>query len=314
MFLFYFCEKHLKGRAKIDDIERTMARDSIDIDGYTIIKKLGTGARTTIYLAREDSTGNRVALKQAILECPEDTRIFEQMESEYRVARQLDHPYLRKCFEIIRIRKLLRTTELYLTMEFFDGQSLEDQQRLSLGDVLLVFRMVAIALNAMHEKGYVHCDIKPNNILFSPKGAIKVIDLGQSCRLGEIKKRIQGTPDYIAPEQVRREHLSHRTDMFNLGATMYWALTGKNVPTLIPQKNEYGMVLQEDNQVLKSPHEIYPKIPKPLSDIVMECVQDKPSDRPSNMGEIISRLDTMIREIFGSRSPNNAPAKHTTLS
>ena len=238
-----------------------MGKSSIEIDGYTIIRKLGTGARTTIYLVREDSSNKQLALKQAILESPEDTRIFEQMESEYRVSRQLDHPYLRKCFEIIRIRKLLRTTELLLTMEYFDGQSLEDQQRLSLGDVLLVFRMVAMALNAMHEKGFVHCDIKPNNILFSPKGAIKVIDLGQSCRLGEIKKRIQGTPDYIAPEQVRREHLSHRTDMFNLGATMYWALTGKNVPTLIPQKNEYGMVLQ-DNKALRTPHEIYAKIPK----------------------------------------------------
>lgn len=291
-----------------------MAKGSIDIDGYTIIKKLGTGARTTIYLAREDMSGQKVALKQAVLENPEDTRIFEQMETEYRVARQLDNPYLRKCYEIIRIRKLLRTTELLLTMEFFDGQSLEDQQRLSLGDVLLVFRMVAIALNAMHEKGFVHCDIKPNNILFSPKKAIKVIDLGQSCRLGDIKKRIQGTPDYIAPEQVRREHLSHRTDMFNLGATMYWALTGKNVPTLIPQKNDYGMVLQDD-RTFKTPHELYPKIPKDLSDIVMECIQDKPSDRPSNMGEIINRLDAMIRQIFGSRTPgNNAPAKHTTLS
>ncbi|MHC4552913.1 MAG: serine/threonine protein kinase [Planctomycetota bacterium] len=290
-----------------------MAKGSIDIDGYTIIKKLGTGARTTIYLAREDSSGRKVALKQAILESPEDTRIFEQMETEFRVSRQVDHPYLRKCYEVFRVRKLLRTIELQMTMEYFDGQSLEDQQRLSLGDVLLVFRMVAMALNAMHEKGYVHCDIKPNNILFSPKGAIKVIDLGQSCRLGEVKKRIQGTPDYIAPEQVRREHLSHRTDMFNLGATMYWALTGKNVPTLIPQKNDYGMVLQEESDVLKSPHEIYSKIPKSLSDIVMECVNDKPSDRPENMANIISRLDEMIRQIFGSRNPN-APTKHTTLS
>lgn len=291
-----------------------MGKSNIDIDGYTIIKKLGTGARTTIYLAREDSTNNTVALKQAILECPEDTRIFEQMETEYRVSKQVDHPYVRRCFEIVRIRKLLRTKELLITMEYFDGQSLEDQQRLSLGDVLLVFRMVAMALNAMHEKGYVHCDIKPNNILFSPKGAIKVIDLGQSCRLGEIKKRIQGTPDYIAPEQVRREHLSHRTDMFNLGATMYWAMTGKNVPTLIPQKNEYGMILQDD-QTFKSPHEIHPKIPKALSDIVMECVQDKPCDRPANMAEIISRLDAMIREIFVSRSPNNnASTEHTTMS
>ena len=284
---------------------------SIDIDGYTIIRRLGTGARTTIYLAKAESTGKTFALKRAILESPEDTRIFEQVEAEYKVARQIDHPYIRKCYELIKIRKLLRTQELLMIMEYFDGQSLEDQKRLSMGDILLVFRLVAIALNAMHEKGYVHCDIKPNNILFNPKNGIKVIDLGQSCRLGEIKKRIQGTPDYIAPEQVRREHLSHRTDIFNLGATMYWALTGKNVPTLIPKKNEYGIAVVEDQEV-KSPHEIYSKIPKSLSDLVMDCVKDKPSDRPANMGELIGHLDGLIRDIFGSRT-TDAPANKTTV-
>ena len=135
---------------------------------------------------------------------------------------------------------------------------------------------------------------------------------GQSCKLGDVKKRIQGTPDYIAPEQVRREHLSHRTDIFNLGATMYWALTGKNVPTLIPQKNEYGVVLQ-DNETLKAPHELYPRIPKPLSDLVISCVKDRPSDRPANMNEIIAHLDVMIREIFVSRTNPNAATKNTTL-
>jgi len=292
-----------------------MEKNVIDLDGYTIIKRLGTGARTTIYQAKEDATGRTVAMKRAILEKPEDVRIFEQMEKEFNVSRRVDHPYLRKCYDLIRFRKLMRTNELYLIMEYFDGQSLEEQKRLSLGDILLVFRMVAIALNAMHEKGYVHCDIKPNNILFNPKGAIKVIDLGQSCKLGEIKKRIQGTPDYIAPEQVRREHLSHRTDIFNIGATMYWALTGKNVPTLIPQKNEYGIAI-DDRENVKSPNELYPKIPKPLSDLVMRCVREKPADRPANMGEIIGRLDIMIREIFVSRTNNgtNASTKHTTLS
>ena len=289
-----------------------MEKAIINIDGYTIIKRLGTGARTTIYQAKEEATGRTIALKRAVLESPEDNRIFEQMETEFNVARKFEHPYLRRCYELIRVRKMLRTNELILIMEYFDGQSLEEQKRLSLGDVLLVFRMVAMALNAMHEKGYVHCDIKPNNILFNPKGAIKVIDLGQSCKLGEIKKRIQGTPDYIAPEQVRREHLSHRTDVFNLGATMYWALTGKNIPTLIPQKNEYGVVLV-DKEVLKSPKEIYPKIPQMLSDLVIQCVKDKPADRPANMGEIIAQLDVMIREIFVSRSQTNAPPKHTTL-
>ncbi len=288
-----------------------MEKSIINIDGYTIIKRLGSGARTTIYQAKEDATGRTVALKRAILENPEDTRIFEQMEAEYNVSRRIEHPYLRQCYDLIRYRKLMRTNELILIMEYFDGQSLEEQKRLSLGDVLLVFRMVAMALNAMHQKGFVHCDIKPNNILFNPKGAIKVIDLGQSCKLGEIKKRIQGTPDYIAPEQVRREHLSHRTDIFNLGATMYWALTGRNVPTLIPQKNDFGILLT-DKEAFKSPHEIYSKIPEPLSDLVIKCIQDKPSDRPENMGEIIAHLDGLIREIFVSRTQNAAP-KHTTL-
>jgi len=286
---------------------------SIEIDGYTIIRKLGTGARSVIYLAIEEETRKRVALKRAVLERPEDSRIFQQIETEFKVSKQIDHPYIRKCYNLIRVRKLMKTHELLMIMEFFDGQSLEDQKRLSMIDVLLVFRMVATALNAMHERGYVHCDIKPNNILFKSEGGIKIIDLGQSCKLGEIKKRIQGTPDYIAPEQVRREHLSHRTDIFNLGATMYWALTGRNVPTLIPKKNEFGIMVEE-TQTIKSPHELYRKIPKSLSDLVMKCVKEKPADRPSNMLEIIGLLDGLIREIFGSKNSANAPSNNPTLS
>jgi serine/threonine-protein kinase len=285
----------------------------IDIDGYRILRKLGSGARTTIYLAVDEDTRQTVALKRAVMEGPEDSRIIEQIEKEYKVARQIEHPYIRKCYKIFRIRKLLRTQEILLSMEYFDGQSLEEQQRLSLGDVLLIFRMVAIGLNAMHEKGFVHCDIKPNNILFNRQEGIKIIDLGQSCRIGEIKKRIQGTPDYIAPEQVRREHISHRTDIFNLGATMYWALTGRNVPTLIPKKNEFGIIVS-DKSDFKSPHQLYPKIPVELSDLVMECVQDKPADRPSSMSEIVERLDILIRAIFGSKISLNASGKHPTLS
>lgn len=290
-----------------------MAKSSIDIDGFRIIRRLGNGARTIIYLAVDEKSRQTIALKRAVLESPEDSRIFEQMEMEYKVAKLIDHPYVRKCYKMFRIRKLLRTQELMLSMEYFDGQSLEDHRRLSLGDVLLVFRMVSVALNAMHEKGYVHCDIKPNNILFNRENGIKIIDLGQSCRIGEIKKRIQGTPDYIAPEQVRREHLSHRTDIFNLGATMYWALTGRNVPTLIPKKNDFGISVSETED-FKTPNQVYPKIPIELSDLVMECVQDRPSDRPSSMSEILERLDVMIRSIFGTKLSLNASEKHTTVS
>ena len=278
-----------------------------DIEGFRIVKRIGSGARTTIYLARDEVAGKDVALKRAVLEQPSDVRIFEQIETEYKVARKINHPYIRKCYKLIRKRKLLRTQELLLSMEMFQGQSLEDGPALSLGDCLLIFRMIATALNSMHEHGYVHCDIKPNNILIAPDGAIRIIDLGQSCKMGAIKSRIQGTPDYIAPEQVHRQHLSHRTDIFNLGATMYWALTGKNVPTLIPQKTDFGMPVSSKRE-FRTPHQIYRKIPPNVSQIVMECVEEKPADRPSNMSEIIAKIDVIIREIFGSKIANNGAA------
>jgi hypothetical protein len=94
---------------------------------------------------------------------------------------------------------------------------------------------------------------------------------------------------------------------------MYWAITGRNVPTLIPKKNDFGISVSEAGEI-KTPSQIYPKIPVELSDLVMECVKDKPSERPSSMSEIIGRLDIMIRSIFGTKLSLNASGKHTTLS
>ena len=277
-----------------------MNNQILDIDGFTIIKSIGTGARTTIYLARDEATRQKVALKRAILENPEDTRIFEQIANEYKVSQNIDHPYIRKCHKIIKKRKLLKVNEVLLSMEMFEGRSLEESNSFSLGDLLLIFRMIATALNGMHQRGYVHCDIKPNNILISDEGSIKIIDLGQSCKIGAIKSRIQGTPDYIAPEQVHKQHLSHRTDIFNFGATMYWALTGKNVPTLIPLKSEIGMPVNKIKE-FRTPRQVYKQIPKKVSDIVMRCVKEKPAKRPENMAEIIATFDGLIRDIFHTR-------------
>jgi serine/threonine protein kinase len=275
-----------------------MARDILDIGGYTIKKRIGVGARSTIYLATDDSDGKEVALKRVIFERPEDTRIFEQVETEYKIAQKVDHPYIRKCYKMKKIRNMFQTKEMLLAMEYFDAQSLEDGPALSLVDVLLVFRMVATGLNAMHQCGLVHCDIKPNNILFSIAGSIKIIDLGQSCRIGTTKRRIQGTPDYIAPEQVRRKPLGPKTDIFNLGATMYWALTGKTVPTLIPKKDPFGLPVQES---VLAPNEVRAQIPPGISKLVMDCVEEDPAKRPTDMATVISRLDLMIHSILSNK-------------
>jgi len=156
--------------------------------------------------------------------------------------------------------------------------------------------MVATGLSAMHRSGYIHCDIKPNNILINDDGSIKIIDLGQCCKIGTVKNRIQGTPDYIAPEQVHREQLDERTDIFNLGATMYWALTGKNIPTMIPQAD--SLLPTAKNHKALAPHQIYKKIPLGISKLVMDCIKEVPSQRPANMTAIVSRLDLLIHSIF----------------
>jgi serine/threonine-protein kinase len=287
-----------------------MAKDILSVGGYSIIRRLGNGARSTIYLATDDEDGKLIALKRIVFEKPDDKRAFEQTENEYKVARQIDHPYIRKCYELRKVRSMFKVREVLLAMEHFEGKTLEESSTLSLGDVLLILRMVATGLNAMHQQGYVHCDIKPNNILINKNGSIKIIDLGQSCRIGTIKTRIQGTPDYIAPEQVKRKTLTPKTDIFNLGATMYWALTGKNVPTLIP-KRQNGVGLYAPPKC-PAPHELRKKLPIPISKLVMDCVKSEPAERPSNMLEITSSLDSMIHTIFGGkiRATRNASDNH----
>ena len=275
-----------------------MRNDLLDIGGYTILKRIGAGARSTIYLAKDRQNGHQVALKRVIHEKKEDNRIFEQVECEYKVAQLIDHPYVRKCYRLKKMRNFLKVKELLLAMEMFEGQSLEDSPSLSLVDVLLVFRMVANGLHAMHQRSYVHCDIKPNNILINKSGSVKIIDLGQSCKIGTTKRRIQGTPDYIAPEQVNRKPLGPRTDVFNLGATMYWAITGGNVPTLIPKRNELGFPVE---QKLRPPHEVRKQLPIGVSKLIMDCVKKDPLERPGSMATVISRLDVLIHSILGNK-------------
>lgn len=280
-----------------------MAKNIINIGGYTIIKRLGTGARSTIYLATDNQTKKKIALKRVIHEKPEDGRIFDQMETEFKIAQKINHPYVRKCYKLKKIRNMFKVKEVLLAMELFEGQSLEDGPTLSLVDVLLIFRMVAAGLNSMHQQGYVHCDMKPNNILLDKAGTIKIIDLGQSCRIGTTKQRIQGTPDYIAPEQVKRKPLGPKTDIFNIGATMYWALTGHNVPTLIPKKtDDLSMVAPEP---CPAPHERKKGIPTGVSKLVMECVKEDPAERPRDMNTVTSRLDLVIHSILGGRIKKN---------
>ena len=132
---------------------------------------------------------------------------------------------------------------------------------------------------------------------------MKVIDFGQACKVGTVKERIQGTPDYISPEQVRCEPCTARTDMFNFGATMYWGLTGQKIPTLFTIKRGENSFLVDSK--IPAPHEINPKVPEPLSHLVMDCCRTVAAKRPADIGEVARRLEIMHHGL--TRHPTPAP-------
>ena len=261
-----------------------------DLAGYRITRQIGTGAGSKIYSAVELKTGRTVAVKHIVRETAEDDRFIAQAENEYKVSSTLNHPCLRHSYAIQRIRKRLQVKELVLAMEYVDGLNLEKARPNRLKTFLVLFHKVAKGLNAMHKAGFVHTDIKPTNIMIGQGGVVKIIDFGQSCRIHHRKERIQGTPDYIAPEQVQRLPLDQRTDVFNLGATMYWVLTSEKYPTAIRGPDFRGGINVVTSDKPISPIEHNEKIPVALSTLVMECCRDNPAERPADMGQVIARL------------------------
>lgn len=262
--------------------------------GYNIIERIGTGARSTIFKVVDPKTGESFALKRVIREPHEDTRFLEQACTEHDIASQTNHAYLRKSYEIKKIRRMLRLTEVQVVMEYVQGVSIEQHRPTEMTEIVAIFLKVAEGLDSLHKIGYLHTDLKPNNILVCLDGSIKIIDFGQGCLIGTRKPRIQGTPDYIAPEQVHRKPLTQRTDIFNLGATLYWVLTGRAYPTLISKTSPArSLNLVAAPRGVPSPQELNDKVPAPLSRLVMESCQERPQDRPRDMKLVINRLEAV---------------------
>jgi serine/threonine-protein kinase len=264
---------------------------------YEVLERLGEGARSTIYAVSDPQTRQVYALKHVVRTEKKDDRFIEQMETEFEISRQFSHPNLRRSFDLKIIRNLLmQVREAFLVMELVDGKPLEVRPPRGMVEVVDVFIQAAQALKSMHGLGYAHCDIKPNNILVGDQGQVKVIDFGQGCKIGTVKERIQGTPDYIAPEQVARRPISVQTDVFNLGATIYWTLTGTNIPTLytVNKKGDNSFLL---DQTIQTPTDLNPLVPQGLSNLVMECVATRPAKRPADMEQIVMRLE-LIKHIL----------------
>jgi eukaryotic-like serine/threonine-protein kinase len=265
------------------------------VPGFTILEHLGRGAGSNIFRAKDLASGEVVAIKRVIRWSDEDEKYILQTEREYEVARKLNHPCLRRCLDLRRTVEGSTVRELLLVMELVTGQTLERHRPAVPFEAIDIFIKVARGLGALHAIGLLHTDLKPRNVLVGDGGLVKLIDFGQTSPIGVAKQRVQGTPDFLAPEQVLLDPLDVRTDVFGLGATMYWALTGHGLPTPMPVKG--GRLWPAANGGLlrwqgpMSPAELNPAVPPHLSRIVMQACEEHVRNRPSNMDDLVRMLE-----------------------
>jgi eukaryotic-like serine/threonine-protein kinase len=281
-----------------------------NIAGYRVLAHIGSGAASELYCVQDTRTKQIWALKHVKRESEKDQRFLDQVVYEYNVASKLDHPNIRRVHRLIRHRKFFKVTEISLIMELVDAQTLDQMPgppgERTMGDMIRIFEQVALGLHHMHTRGFVHADIKPNNILVSESGQVKIIDLGQACPIGTEKKRIQGTPGYMAPEQAHRRAITPATDIYNFGAMIYWVLTRDVIPTVLPPKDESGSLHTGtlDADMVKPPeppHKRNPAVPPLLSKVILDCVQLDIDDRPESMELVAKRLG-MIGDLLDAQS------------
>jgi serine/threonine protein kinase len=269
------------------------------IGKYTVQAQLGTGAHSTILRISRQEDGRQYALKIVPIESAEDKKYLEQAEHEFRVAQMLDHANLIKIFAFeTQADWLFRVKKVLLLIEYVNGQTLDKLKSFSVKRLVPIFVQIASGLVHMHRRGVFHADLKPGNIMFSQRTSqAKVLDYGLAWIKGESKGRVQGTPEYMAPETIARGVVNEKTDIFNFGATMYRLVTWKLPPTLIPVPGSPQLTPKTYAQMLAQVTDLNPSAPPALGEIIRRCLEFNADQRPERVSEIQGILDKIADEI-----------------
>jgi len=257
---------------------------------YRVVNNLGSGAGSTVLLISDkNSGGKRFALKVVRKQEPEDEIYIDQAKNEYEASQKLNHPAIAKIYDYRLKKSWFRVTGVELLMEYVDGKALDDIEAPELNQLILMFSQVASALAHMHRRGVYHGDLKPSNIMLSKNGQVKLIDFGTAWVRGQDKNRVQGTPQFIAPEQASERVVNEKTDVYNLGATMYRMFTGRFAQSDIPKPGT--------DRKLPAVNQINPRILSKLNNLVLGCLEVKPEKRPAGMFEIRETMSAVIKEM-----------------
>jgi uncharacterized RDD family membrane protein YckC len=270
------------------DPSRQLKAGPFEFGEYRILRLLGRGGMGAVYEAEDLSSGRRVALKVLghSLDSPDTRKRFLR---EGRLAASINHPNTVYVYGTEEIEGAP-----VITMELLPGGTLHDRVKaegpLPIAEAVDAILQIIAGLEAAHAVGILHRDIKPSNCFFEPGGTVKVGDFGLSISTlsrGDsaltIAGSVLGTPEFSSPEQLRGEELNVRSDIYSVGVTLYYLLTGK---TPFQAENLVQLLASVLDKTAVSPRELRPEIPEPLARIILRCMEKQAGDRFKNYDEL----------------------------
>ena len=277
------------GDTRFELVDEKSEPIDIDIPGYTVIERVGSGGMGTVFKARQLSMDRIVALKILNERYSNNAEFVDRFIREARAAGKLNHP------NVIHVHDISRANgRHYFSMEFIDGPSvrelLKKEKRLEVNKALDIVLQAAKALEFAHENRIVHRDIKPDNIMLTREGIVKIADLGiaktfeEGPTTGKDNRHVLGTPHYMAPEQALGKAIDHRADIYSLGATFYHMVTG-HTPFSGTSPQE---ILKAHVQASLPPiQELNKDVPDPVCFIIERMMAKLPEKRYATMTRLI---------------------------
>ena len=257
-------------------------------DRYEVISKIGAGGMSDVYKAKDHVLGRFVAIKVLKPEFSEDVGFVSKFHTEAQSAAGLEHPNIVNIYDVGSEDGLH-----YIVMEYIEGITLktyiEKKGRLTFKEAVSIAIQVGRGIEAAHNKNIVHRDIKPQNIMISTEGKVKVMDFGiaRAATSNTIHSDVMGSVHYSSPEQARNGFIDGKSDIYSLGIVMYEMVTGR-VP--FDGDTTVSIAIQHLQEEMVPPSAYAPDLPVSLEKIILKCTQKSPSRRYQNIGDLIQDL------------------------
>jgi hypothetical protein len=261
------------------------------IAGFRILEELGRGGMGVVYRAEQTSLHREVALKVLNRELTSDPAFVAKFVAEARSAAKLQHPNVVQVFDVDHDGETY-----FITMELMHEGSLEDWLKqngaMPVDRALRVLADAAAGLAYAESLGIVHRDIKPDNLMLDQHGAVKIADLGLASTLEEGHGQAMGTPHFMAPEQVLRKDIDHRTDLYALGCTFYRLLTGR---TPFRGQTVKDILRAQVKDEPDPPHKVQSDVPAEVGNIALQLMQKDPAARYQTANALLEDLDALLQ-------------------